>query len=70
VDNHSKINCTGENGMEMNKYNCTNPNIIHISNAPKYKLAKPEKEEIDLVQEFKKNPDSFFPSIIPPAKPH
>ncbi|XOQ49313.1 MAG: Spore coat associated protein JA (CotJA) [Eubacteriales bacterium] len=56
--------------MEMNKYNCTNPNIIHISNAPKYKLAKPEKEEIDLVQEFKKNPDSFFPSIIPPAKPH
>lgn len=30
----------------------------------------PTKKQEDLVQRFKSNPDSFFPSIIPPIKPN
>ena len=56
--------------MEMNKYNCTNPNTIHISNEKEHKLEKPKVEKIDLVEKFKSDPDSFFPPVIPPAKPH
>nr|WP_319488231.1 hypothetical protein [uncultured Caproiciproducens sp.] len=55
--------------MEMKIYNCTNPDIIHLPNSRKSKKAKPVEVEEDPVQKFKNNPDSFFPSIIPPAKP-
>lgn len=53
--------------MKMNTYNCVNPDEVHMTESTKLKIT-PEKEE-DLVQKFKDNPNSFFSSIIPPAKP-
>jgi len=53
--------------MKMNSYNCVNPAEIHMTDLTRLK-SKPEEPE-DLIKKFKHNPDSFFPSIIPPTKP-
>ena len=55
--------------MEMNEYNCSNPNKIHIPSRMKSKFEKPKEAKIDLIQKFKSDPNSFFSSIIPPVKP-
>lgn len=59
----------GDIAMEMKVYNCMNPDKLHMPNNMKAKSVKLKEEKEDLVQKFKNDPNSFFPSIIPPAKP-
>ena len=55
--------------MEMKTYNCMNPDKLHIPNNMKARSEKTKEVQEDLVQKFKTNPNSFFPSMSPPAKP-
>ncbi len=56
--------------MEMKTYHCMNPKENPMPDWLKYPAKKSEEKHEDLVQQFKNNPDSFFPPIIPPSKPH
>lgn len=56
--------------MEMRTYHCMNQE----ENPLPYWMTvgakkKEEKEPEDLVTQFKRNPNAFFPSPIPPGKP-
>jgi|GEM_PF-1663564 len=55
--------------METKTYHCNGPVEIHL---PKWMQSQEERPPAkqDLVQRFKSNPDSFFPPMIPPIKPH
>ncbi|WP_195891785.1 hypothetical protein [Anaeromassilibacillus senegalensis] len=54
--------------VKMNIYHCMNP---EENPNPQWmrrpKIAMPQQD--DLVKQFKESPDSFFPSMIPPARP-
>ena len=56
--------------METKIYHCMNPEENPLPFWMKPAQAQPQKEpELDLVEQFKKNPDSFFPDItVKPPK--
>ena len=59
--------------METKIYHCMNPkeNPLPFWMKPAQAQAQPQKEpELDLVEQFKKNPDSFFPdfTVKPPKQ--
>lgn len=53
--------------METKTYQCSGPVEIHL---PKWMQAQEKKPpvKLDLVQQFKANPDAFFPPMIAPNK--
>jgi len=55
--------------MEMKIYHCMNQEENPIPYWMRGTEKKKEEKTKDLVQQFKQNPDAFFPPIIPPAKP-
>ncbi|HEX2985664.1 MAG TPA: hypothetical protein VHO71_02500 [Caproiciproducens sp.] len=55
--------------METKTYHCNNPDENPLPFWMRRQEKKPEEKPEDLVQQFKRNPDSFFPPIVAPAKP-
>lgn len=55
--------------MEMNVHHCMNPEENPLPYWMQRAKHAPEKKEVDLVQQFKKNPDSFFPDFYRAKKP-
>lgn len=50
--------------MDMKIYNCRNPEENPLPRWMQSRIRKKEPEEVDLVTQFKNNPDSFFPDFL------
>lgn len=55
--------------MEMNVHHCMDPEENPVPYWMKQSRSAPVKEELDLVQQFKNDPDSFFPDLTHAQKP-
>lgn len=55
--------------MDIKVYHCTNSEENPTPLWLKPGRPKAEMKPEDLVKKFKRNPDAFFPPVIPPAKP-
>lgn len=55
--------------METKTYHCMNPDENLFPYWLKLKEKTDEEKQMDLVQQFKNNPDAFFPQFNPQKKP-
>lgn len=49
--------------METTTYHCMNPDENPFPYWIKWEEKKPEESQMDLVQQFKNNPEAFFPQF-------
>lgn len=54
--------------IKTNIYHCMNPEENPIPTWMGYRKKEEKKEPLDLVQQFKSNPDSFFPEFSKKSK--